>query len=52
MAEVYKSNMIIIHDLKMTHYSNNSYYRLVENGRYRPPQFEGDYAGPEDVDVE
>ena len=52
MAEAYKSNMIIIRDLKMTHYGDNSYYRLVDSDRYRPPQFEGDYTGPEDVDVE
>ena len=52
MAETYKSNMTIIRDLEMTHYGDNSYYRLVENGRYRSPQFEGDYTGPEDVDVE
>ena len=52
MAEAYKSNMIIIRDLEMIHYGDNSYYRLVENGRYHPPQFEGDYSGREDVDVE
>ena len=52
MAETYKSNMMIIRDFEMTHYGDNSYYWLVENGRYSPPQFEGDYTGLEDVDVE
>ena len=52
MAEAYKSNMIIIRDLEMTHYGDNSYYQLVENSRYHPLQLEGDYTGPEDVDME
>ena len=52
MAETYKSNMTIIRDLEMTHYGDNSYYLLVENGRYRLPQFEGDGTGQENVDVE
>ena len=52
MAEVYKYNMIIICDLEMTNYGDNSYYRLVEKGRYHPLQFEGDYTGPEDMNVE
>ena len=42
MIKVYKANMVIIRELEMELYGENSYYRLIESGRYRAPRFEGD----------
>ena len=48
----YKYNMGIIRDIEKNAYGKNSYFRLLECGLYREPQFEGDYCGevPDDAD--
>ena len=51
MAAAYKANMIIIRELKKKHYGSESYYRLVETGQYRAPQFEGDYSRSEETEI-
>ena len=51
MAAAYKANMIIIRELEKEHYGSESYYRLVETGQYRAPQFEGDYSRSEETEV-
>ena len=53
MIKVYKANMAIIRELEIEQYGENSYYRLIENGRYRAPRFEGDCVlGDEPADSE
>ena len=42
MIKAYKANMVIIRELEIGLYGKNSYYWLIESGRYRPPRFEGD----------
>ena len=42
MIKAYKANMVIIRELEIELYGENSYYRLIESGRYRAPRFEGD----------
>ena len=42
MVKAYKANMVIIRELEIELYGQNSYYRLIESGRYRAPRFEGD----------
>ena len=44
MIRAYKANMVIIPELEIKLYGENSYYRLIESGRYRAPRFEGDCA--------
>ena len=44
MIKAYKDNMVIIRELEIELYGENSYYRLIESGRYRAPRFEGDCA--------
>ena len=41
----YKYNADIIKSLEKATYGRNSYFRLVENGLYREPRYEGDYSG-------
>ena len=41
----YKYNMSIIRDIEKAAFGKNSYFRLLECGLYREPQFEGDYSG-------
>ena len=50
MAAEYKTNMAIIRELEMVYYGQNSYYRLVEPGRYRAPRFEGDYVTDDEAE--
>lgn len=45
MIRQYKFNMGIIRDIEKAAYGKNSYFRLLECGLYREPQFEGDYSG-------
>lgn len=44
MAHLYKHNVNIIQSIKKDSFRKNSYFRRVENGIYREPQFEGDYS--------
>ena len=46
MARLYKHNMSIIWSVEKSSFGKNSYYyRLVENGLFKTPGFEGDYSG-------
>ena len=45
MARLYKHNMSIIRSVEKSSFGKNSYYRLVENGLFKTPEFEGDYSG-------
>ena len=42
MIKPYKANMVIIRELEIEVYGENSHYRLIESGRYRALRFEGD----------
>ena len=44
MARLYKHNMSIIRSVEKSSFGKNSYYRLVENGFFKMPEFEGDYS--------
>ena len=44
MIKAYKANMVIIRELEVELYGENSYYRLIESGRYRALRFKGDCA--------
>ena len=45
MKRMYKHNMTIIRDVKKARYRKDSYSRLIENGLFVTPKFEGDYNG-------
>ena len=45
MTRLYKYNMSIIWSVEKSSFGKNSYYRLVENGLFKMPEFEGDYIG-------
>ena len=45
MARLYKNNMSIIRSVEKSSFGKNSYYRLVENGLFKTPEFKGDYSG-------
>ena len=42
MIKAYKANMVIIWELGIKLYGENSYYWLIESGRYRASRFKGD----------
>ena len=42
MIKAYKANMVIIRELQIELYGENSYYRLIESRQYRALRFEGD----------
>ena len=42
IIKAYKANIVIIRELEIELYGENSYYRLIVRGRYHAPRFERD----------